>query len=214
MEGINALIGSPDTLLRTAKSETFVRLVRLALLYHDWDLCRSVVSRWLSRLHWHSISPAPAIVLADAFNLRQLLCHAYYVHLVNVAPRIARSLPIDAGSPLNSTQNVHVLCGYHSLLASWRQLQEAPPTFTAAATCASHPRCLIAWTARWALETGRSTALPPVDLLRRLFVMEENLTADEVLRECMGSECKLRALEAITRKRAEISDNLHHHFDL
>lgn len=214
MEGIHSLVNAPNTILRTAQSETFVRLIRLALLYRDADLTRSVQLKWLTRIHWHDLPPAPAIIVADAYDLQHLLCHAYYVHLVDVEPRIARAQPIDAGSPLTPTQNLHVFCGYHSLLASWKQLQEAPPAFAQDAKCRTHPRCLIAWQARWALETGRSSAFSPVDVLCRLLFMERHLEADEVLKDCMSAGCRREALDAIAKKRAEISDNLHHHFDL
>jgi hypothetical protein len=214
MDGIKTLVSSPDSVLRTAASETFVRLMRLALLYRDGDLSPSIQSKWLTRIHWHDLPPTPALVVADAYDLRHLLCHAYYVHLVNVSPRIVRSQSISAGSPLTPTQNLHVFCGYHSLLACWRQLQESAPLFTPVHKCVTHSRCLIAWNARWALETGRETTLSPVDVLCRLLVMERNLEADGVLRECMHEGCRLEALETIAKKRAEISDNLHHHFDL
>lgn len=216
MEGIMALVDTPNSLLRTARSETFVRLIRLALLYRATDLSRAVQSRWLTRIHWHDLPPAPALVVADAYDLRHLLCHAYYVHLVNVAPRIARAEPIAAGTPLSAAQNLHIFCGYHSLLAAWRHLQETPPAFAPSAGCGAqtHTRCLVAWAARWALEAGRPSALAPVDVLRRLLSMEQHLEADPVLRECMGAGCRLAALDAIAKKRAEISDNLHHHFDL
>ncbi|KAJ7740241.1 hypothetical protein DFH07DRAFT_965423 [Mycena maculata] len=214
MEGIKALVDAPNSILRTARSEIFVRLVRLALLYRAADLNRAVQSKWLTRIHWHDLDPAPALVVADAYDLRHLLCHAYYVHLVNVAPRIAHSQSISAEYPLSIAQNLHVFCGYHSLLAAWRQLQEFPPAFAPAADCSAHDRCLIAWTARWALEVGRPSVFSPVDILRRLLFMERHLETDAVLQECMGAECRLAALDAIAKKRAEISDNLHHHFDL
>ncbi|KAJ6622657.1 hypothetical protein B0H10DRAFT_893886 [Mycena sp. CBHHK59/15] len=188
--------------------------MRLALLYRAGDLSRSVQSKWLTRIHWHDLPPTPAIIVADAYDLRHLLCHAYYVHLVNMEPRITRSQRIDSDSPLSATQNLHVFCGYHSLLASWKHIQEAPPTFPEAEQCTSHSRCLVAWKARWALEIGRPTVFSPVDVLCRLLLMERYLEADQVLKECMGDGCRLEALDAITKKRAEISDNLHHHFDL
>ncbi|KAJ6504704.1 hypothetical protein C8R47DRAFT_155655 [Mycena vitilis] len=214
MEGVASLVNAPDSLLRDAPSETFVRLIRLALLYRDADLSRSVQSKWLTRIHWHDLDPAPALVIADAYDLRQLLCHAYYVHLVSVEPRISRAESIGAGSPLTPTQNLHVFCGYHSLLACWRQLQEAPPAFEADGRCDSHERCLVAWKARWAFEIGRSSLFAPVDVLRRLLFMEGNLGADGVLTKCMSAGCRKGALDAIAKKRAEISENLHHHFDL
>ncbi|KAJ7143620.1 hypothetical protein C8R43DRAFT_1014849 [Mycena crocata] len=214
MEGIKSLVSAPNSILRTASSPTFVRLTRLALLYRDAPLTRTIQSKWLSRLHWHDLPPAPAIVVADACDLRHLLCHAYYVHLVNVAPRIARAQPIGAGSPLSAAQNVHVFCGYHSLMAAWRQLQDAPPAFGAGPKCAAHDQCIVAWTARWALETERASLFQPVDVLRRLLYMDCHLQEDEVLKQCMDAGCRLQALDSIAKKRAEISDNLHHHFDL
>ncbi|KAJ7274084.1 hypothetical protein C8J57DRAFT_1314558 [Mycena rebaudengoi] len=212
--GINALVNSPDTLLRTAPSETFVRLIRLALMCHDTALVRSIQSKWLTRLHWHDLPPAPAIMVADACDLRHLLSHAYYVHLVDVAHRITNGQRIDVGSPLSATQNIHVLCGYHSLAASWKHLQEVPPTFTPDTECTVHDRCLVAWKARWAFEAGRPSAFSPVDVLCRLLFMERHLAADAILSKCMTEGCRAAALHAIEQKRAEISGSLHHHFDL
>ncbi|KAJ7143625.1 hypothetical protein C8R43DRAFT_891513 [Mycena crocata] len=193
MEGIKSLVSAPNSILRTASSPTFVRLTRLALLYRDAPLSRTIQSKWLSRLHWHDLPPAPAIVVADACDLRHLLCHAYYVHLVNVAPRIARAQPIGAGSPLSAAQNVHVFCGYHSLMAAWRQLQDAPPAFVAGPKCGAHDQCIVAWTARWALETERASLFQPVDVLRRLLYMDCHLQEDEVLELdsiLYGSHCE------------------------
>ncbi|KAJ7464720.1 hypothetical protein B0H11DRAFT_2240500 [Mycena galericulata] len=216
MEGIKTLVCGPSSLLRTALSETFVRLIRLALLYRDADLSRTIQSKWLTRIHWHDLPPAPALVIADAYDLRHLLCHAYYVHLVDVAPSIVHGERIDIDTPLSAAQNLHIFCGYYSLLAAWRQLQEAPPAFALTVGCDSqaHECCLVAWSARWALEIGRPSMFPPVDILRRLLSMEQHLEKDAVLLKCMGAECRLAALDAIAKKRAEISDNLHHHFDL
>lgn len=216
MGGITTLVNAPTTPLRTAPSDIFVRLTRLARLYRDTDLSRSVQLKWLTRIHWHDLPPAPAIAVADAYDLRHLLCHAYYVYLATVAPRVARGQPIGADSPLTPDQNLHVRCGYYSLLAAWRHLQAGALAFSPAASCTaqSHARCLVAWNARWACEIGRATALAPVDVLRRLLAMERHLEGDAVLKECMGAACRLEALDAIAKKRAEISDNLHHHFDL
>ncbi|KAJ7643656.1 hypothetical protein FB45DRAFT_895666 [Roridomyces roridus] len=216
MDGIKSLVESANSILRTAQSETFIRLIRLALLYHSPDLSRAVQSRWLTRMHWHELPSAPALVIADAYDLRHLLCHAYYVHLVNVAHLIVRTQPIDMYLSLSASQNLHVLCGYHSLRAVWRHLQTDPLEFRRAEGCSSqgHKRCLVAWATRWAVEIERPSALPSVDVLRRLFLMEQHLEADVLLRECMRPGCWRVALDAIARKRAEISDNLHHHFDL
>ncbi|KAJ7741387.1 hypothetical protein B0H16DRAFT_1565628 [Mycena metata] len=216
MEGIKSLVNGSNTILRTAPSETFVRLIRLALLYRDPVLSRAVQSKWLTRLHWHDLPAPPALVVADDLDLRHLLCHAYYVHLVDVAPRIDREQSIDIGdSPLSAVQNLHVFCGYHSLLAAWKQLQESAPPFPPDAACSSHAQCVIAWNARWALETARvNTAFVAVDVLRRLLFMERRLEVDAVAADCMTAGCMSAALHAIATKRAEISDNLHHHFDL
>ncbi|KAJ6508269.1 hypothetical protein C8R45DRAFT_1207977 [Mycena sanguinolenta] len=216
LEGIRTHVNSTP-LLRTAPSRTFVRLIQVALLYRDTILSRAIQSKWLTRMHWHDTDPAPALVVADAYSLQHLLSHAYYVHLVNVAPRIARALPIDdGGSPLSAAQNLHVLCGYYSLLAAWKQLQVSPPACTPpdSTVCREHTRCEIAWKARWALEVGHSSAFSPVDVLCRLLFMERQLEVDEVLKDCMTPGCRVEALDAIARKRGEISENLHHHFDL
>ncbi|KAK7048740.1 hypothetical protein R3P38DRAFT_2606637 [Favolaschia claudopus] len=214
MDGIRTKVNAPNTPLRTAPSETFVRLIRLALLYRDADLSRSIQSKWLTRIHWHDLPPVPAILIADAYDLRHLLCHAYYVHLVDVSALIADGKRLMDDSLLSPTQTLHVFCGYHSLSALWRQLQETPPTFSAHPQCTSHARCQVVWAARWALETGRSWAFAPVDVLCRLLFMERHLEMDELVKSCMTEGCRREALDAIARKRGEVSDNLQHHFDL
>jgi hypothetical protein len=216
IEGVKAHV-STTHVLRTAPSRTFVRLMRLALVYRDAALQQAVQAAWLTRLHWHTLPPAPALAVADKYGLQALLCHASYAHLVSVAPCTGAGVDedVDLDSPLLSpAQNLHVLCGYHSLRAAWKQLQRAPPSFAPHPACAAHARCEVAWAARWALEAGRPSAFAPVDVLWRLLAMERHLERDAVLRVCMDAGCREVALDAIARKRTEIAENLHHHFDL
>ncbi|KAJ7845418.1 hypothetical protein B0H14DRAFT_3455052 [Mycena olivaceomarginata] len=202
IEGVKTHV-STTHILRTAPSRTFVRLMRLALVYRDAALRQAVQATWLTRLHWHTLPPAPALAVADKYGLQDLLCHASYAHLVSVAPCTGAGVDVDVDldSPLlTPAQNLHVLCGYHSLRAAWKHLQRAPPPSRGPA--------------RWALEAGRPSAFAPVDVLWRLLAMERHLERDAVLRVCMDAGCREVALDAIARKRTEIAENLHHHFDL
>lgn len=214
LDGLSAVVNSPNTILRSASSAMFARVLRLAIIYNQRTLSISIQSKWMSRIHWHELPPTPAILFADEFGLRYLLSHAYYVHLVNVSSRISNIERIDVDSPLSPSQNLHVLCGYYSLSAYWKHLQHDPTSFEPSEECRSHEQCLIAWKARWAVAADQHSPFPTVDVFNRLVSLETRLRADELLNVCMTRSCKIAALYSIRKKRGEISGCLHHHFDL
>ncbi|KAJ7143628.1 hypothetical protein C8R43DRAFT_1014895, partial [Mycena crocata] len=178
MEGIKSLVSAPNSILRTASSPTFVRLTRLALLYRDAPLSRTIQSKWLSRLHWHDLPPAPAIVVADAAICGT--CSATPTTCTSsTSPRIARAQPIGAGSPQRRAERA---CLLRIPLAHGRVAPAAGPRRRSCRPQVwAHDQCIVAWTARWALETERASLFQPVDVLRRLLYMDCHLQEDEVL---------------------------------
>lgn len=214
MDGITTLVTSHDTPLRTAPVEIFIRMLRLSLIYHRHDLSISIQNKWITRIHWHELSPVPAILMADMHDLQYLLSHALYVHMVNMAPRIIAGQRIDRDSLLTRKQNLHIFCGYNSLVAYWRHLRRESPTFASDASCESHGLCLAAWEQKWFEVMKRPMEYPQVDVLNRLWFVERVLAEDRFLKSCMTGGCMRRALESLPQKRADVSNNLHHHFDL
>lgn len=182
----------------------------------------------------------PAILFADRYELRNLLGHAYYIHLVEVtetkvpssvkgnADFDANSTPktIDiteycrasepSSSPLTPAQRTHLLAGYYSLTAYWKRLRVSPPAFDSDHRCTNHDRCLAVWRLRWTVACSREgpPGVPEVDVLRRLKWVEEWLRRDELMRVCMEQGCWDGAVKSVGRIRDEVVRNLGHHFDL
>lgn len=214
IDGVQTLVTSHDTPLRTAPTEIFIRMLRLSLIYHRPDLGVSIQNKWITRIHWHELPPVPAILMADMHDLQYLLSHALYVHMVNMAPRIAAGKRIDGDSPLTPNQNLHIFCGYNSLAAYWTHLRSEAPAFVAAPKCASHDLCKAAWEQKWFEVMKGPMVYLNVDVLRRLMFVGSVLEEDRFLKVCMKEGCLRSALESVSRKRTDISNNLHHHFDL
>ncbi|KAJ3501389.1 hypothetical protein NLJ89_g9359 [Agrocybe chaxingu] len=67
---------------------------------------------------------------------------------------------------------------------------------------------------RWKAFAHAPCSVPDVDVLKRLSFMEKSLREDVVLDRCMAPSCKALALGAIKRRRNQMAEELHHHFDL
>lgn len=204
-----------DTPLRTASNETFLRALRLAILYRRPDISSSIQVKWLTRILWHELSPLPAILFADKYDFRSLLSHAYYTHMVDLGGRLTNSAFLaDSSSILNRRQKTHILAGHLSLSTYWKRLRMTPPSFQQAPQCNLHRQCCAAWKMRWSVACSRPCAISDADVLRRLRCIEDVLKEDVLLKVCLAPQCRTSALESISRKRTEISNHLHHHFDL
>ncbi|TFK34740.1 hypothetical protein BDQ12DRAFT_635964 [Crucibulum laeve] len=213
ISALAGIVNHPCSPLRTASSQLFLRVLRLAVLCNKPELSLSIQIKWITRLHWHQLSPTPAILIADIFNLRHLLSHAYYMHLVlmqspSKPPRFKKD------PELTPKQNMHVQCGYYSLMSYWRHLQTTPPEFKRSAQCDNHRQCVEAWKMRWYKASSRLCPHPEIDVLSRLRFMQDTLEADLLLGVCLTVQCRTQALASVSKKREEIANNLHHHFDL
>ncbi|KAF9013123.1 hypothetical protein BDQ17DRAFT_1419303 [Cyathus striatus] len=215
IHGLAFVTHHTDTPFRSAPSEAFVRMLNIAIKYHQKELSTAIQNKWMTRIHWQEVSPIPAILLADAYNLRTLLTHAYYVYLVLMEPRIAKSLRIDIECPLSPKQIKHVYCGYYSLRAYWWNLRRTAPEFIRSEECSElHSQCIEVWRRRWAVAGSRAYPSSDINILSRLMSIQQTLEADMLLSVCMTVQCREQAIASISKKRQEIVDNLHHHFDL
>lgn len=232
VESITAILNSPQTPLRTGNTEIFIRGLRIALVYGQSSLSNSIQAKWLTRLHWRELPPLPAILFADRHGLRNLLCHAYYIHMVEVTEaRIQSSTndtlgPIDiaeycrtapsSSSPLTLAHRTHLLAGNYSLGAHWRRLRISPPSFSHDHQCANNDQCLAVWKLRWITACSQQcpTGVPEMDILRRLKWVEDWLRRDQLTTTCMYDGCRDSAVGSIAKIRDELVRNLGHHFDL
>ncbi|KAG2010023.1 hypothetical protein CC2G_012880 [Coprinopsis cinerea AmutBmut pab1-1] len=208
-------IPAANSPLRTASNDIFFRALRLASLYRLPEVSSAVQVKWITRILWHELSPVPAIILADRCDFRSLLSHAYYTHMVELGVRLTESNFIsDPSSILTRKHRTHLLAGYHSLSAYWKHLRISPPPFEQAPQCKLHRQCCAAWKMRWSVACSRPCSIPEMDVLRRLRFVEDLLKEDMLVEVCLASGCRALALDSISKKRTDISNNLHHHFDL
>ncbi|KAJ3534688.1 hypothetical protein NMY22_g6814 [Coprinellus aureogranulatus] len=230
IESIALILNSAQTPLRTADSQTFARALRIALVYGQASLSTSIQAKWLTRLHWRDLPSVPAILFADRYELRNLLGHAYYIHLIELTePKPSSSwakavditeycrAPTTSDSPLTPAQRTHLLAGYYSLNAYWKRLRASPPPIDSDDhRCTNHDRCLAVWRLRWTVVCSKPCppGVPDVDVLRRLKWVEDWLRRDELMRVCMEHGCWQGAIQSVARIRDEVVRNLGHHFDL
>jgi len=224
---LDTVLNGPNSPLRNAPNQTFIRALRVAHAYNRMDLSTSIQRKWITRLHWRELSPLPALLLAEQLELRNLLSHAYFIHLVSL-PKVAQhcqaegaliseqpSKPFPLTSPLTMQQRTHLLAGFYSLTAYWKWLRTNPPSITRSPQCKRHQQCLAAWRTRWIVACEKVNPDPSdADIFQKLKVVEEALKEDRLVQACLTPDCWTEALHAISRKRTEASNHLHHHFDL
>ncbi|KAF9262985.1 hypothetical protein L218DRAFT_1000222 [Marasmius fiardii PR-910] len=216
MEGLRRLVvNSTSTKIRYAPDISLGRLLKLCILYQQGDLCTRVQEQWLARIYCRELSPFAAITVGDKCGYPQFVGHAMYIHMVEVSSRIANCERIDLGSPLTHSQNLHIFCGYYSLKAYWRQLSQSPPSYTHSPECRSPHKCKASWSKRWKLcSSSELSTYPDVDVQRKLMELQKRLSSDPALKDSMSVGCRAHALNMLVQKRHEVSNNLHHHFDI
>jgi hypothetical protein len=201
-------------LLDISPSNTFVRLLRFATHCCHKQLRREVQDKWITRLD-SDLSPIPAILVAYELNNRELLGRALYAYLILVEPRISNSQRIDLGEPFSHQLTLHVFSGYYALQAYWKDLYDHPLEFPEAEGCKAHTDCLATWRPRWSRAVlQQPPGVSHIDVLSRLFSVEELLRADPLCTTYMGEKCRESALGAVFQKRTSLALNMHHIFDL
>lgn len=217
LSALYVMSNDPASSLTNASSDILSRILALATKCGRNDLSLAVQTRWAIRIHLHQLPPAPAIATAEKWSLPFLQSHGYYEQLMLIHPYIMNpnqyfDFCSDLG--LSDVQSIHVMSGFHSLLAHWNRLRVEPPTFECSERCPEHARCLAVWKHRWRQAAERPMDRPAADVLRKLKSMEKWMSHDQVLRDYLWPACRLRALEALRRKSGDLSRHLHHHFDL
>jgi hypothetical protein len=206
---------SDPPLLDRSPSKTFVRLLRFATICEEKQLQHEVQGKWIARLASNTLSPTPAILLADELDHRALLGRALYAFLVKVEPRISNSQRIDIGSPLSHQLNIRVFSGYYALQAYWKDLCDNTLQFREGEGCTAHSDCLTTWGPRWSIAvTGQPSGISQIDVLSRLRLAGEKLRGDPFCKAYMADKCREAALGAVLQKRNNLVLNMHHVFDL
>lgn len=67
---------------------------------------------------------------------------------------------------------------------------------------------------RWDSAVECPCTASDIDVVSRLSHIGKILEDDLLLGVCLTPECRILALEAVSKKRTEFTSNLHHHFDL
>ncbi|KIK08101.1 hypothetical protein K443DRAFT_610346 [Laccaria amethystina LaAM-08-1] len=207
------VVNCQDSPLRTASHLLVFRMMKLALTFRHRASVLSIQNQWVRRLLLHELPALPALLLAEQHGLRHLLGHAYYAYLIHVRPRLLEVCD-PSFKHLSIKQKMHLREGYHSLLVYSKHLYATAPTLERAKGCKFHMQCVSAWKMWWGSAAERPCAAPDIDIISRLSHIEKILEDDSLLGVYLTSECRILALESVSKKQTEFTSNLHHHFDL
>lgn len=209
------LIVGPHSPLCSMPNHVYVRTMRLVFQTRSVQLIGIIQASWANRLHTSELTPISALLFADMYGLRDLLGHACYAYLMSVYPRVEERLCFDERRFLNSRQKVYIQAGYHSLRAYWQRHGRDAPDFERGSECMQHIQCVYIWKQRWTFFLSQANdRFPEADVLNKLGLMLQLLRGDTVLSVSLSSSCRAAALEELTTKRGQVSQQLHHHFDV
>jgi hypothetical protein len=146
---LSGVHGPPVFALNT--SDRLSRVLEISIICNHIRLRDSVVAQWTSRILRRELEPAPALVVADKYNLRMLLGVAYYIQLMEVGTSFSKD------NKLNREQRIRLMSGHWSLVNLWDELRVTSPKFEKGANgCVYHNAgCVSIWAAKW-LEVGKS----------------------------------------------------------
>ena len=207
------VVNCQESPLRTASHLVVFRMMKLALTFRHRASILSIQGQWVRRLLLHELPALPALLLAEQHGLRHLLGHAYYAYLIHVQRRMLEVCD-PSFKHLSMKQKMHLLEGYHSLLVYSKHLYATAPTLEQAKGCNFHAQCISAWKMRWGSAAEHPCTASDIDVVSRLSHIEKILENDLVLGVYLTPECRILALESVSKKRTEFTSNLHHHFDL
>ncbi|KAJ7069328.1 hypothetical protein C8F01DRAFT_1015139 [Mycena amicta] len=202
----------------SCSSSLFSRLVDTAIRTHHTALLSVTLAAWTARLRTGSAPCVPAIVAADLHELAGLRGIAYYFH---VQTMLAESGTTQRGATvfqtaqlakLNNGQVMRLLSGHWSLVSLCEQLRRSPVAFPCA--CDRAGGCTKVCVERWGVvaRSERVTGIRAAALLTLLSTMQQLLVADVELKTSMCAECRVLAIEALTKRARELEDGLADHF--
>lgn len=207
------VVNCQESPLRTASHLVVFRMMKLALTFRHRPSVFCIQDQWVRRLLLHELPALPALLLAEQYGLRHLLGHAYYAYLIHVGPRMLEVCD-PSFEHLSMKQKMHLLEGYHSLLVYSKHLYATAPILEQAKGCKFHSRCISAWKIRWGSAAEHPSTASDNDVVSRLSHIRKILEDDFPLSVCLTPECRILALESVSKKLTEFTSNLHHHFDL
>lgn len=206
----------------TCSSATFTRAVQVASDCNASDLLHAIETKWCARVQHRDIPAVPAILAADAHNLRILRGTAYFVHIqetlelrATVTDSGATQLQVDP--KLSNVQAIRLLSGYLSLVGFWERFRRQAPTLQCVEGC--HPDihsdvCTVVWEDRWraAMSSRRVLGHNTADVFAMLLALREELGADRELKRDVLPACRLAGLDGLKKVSTDLSETLPDHF--
>lgn len=118
---LSGIYGTPLHPLTT--SDRLARVLEMSVICGHPRLRDLVVSQWTSRILCRELEPAPALIVADKYNIRLLRGVGYYIQLFSMGTIFS-----NAGG-LNREQWIRLMSGHWSLVNLWDRLRISPPKF-------------------------------------------------------------------------------------
>jgi hypothetical protein len=113
--------GEPLQPLKT--SDRLARVLEASILCGH-NLLRDLVSdQWTASIITRELDAAPALLIADKYDLRMLLGCAYYMQLMMIGTNFSRE------DGLSRDQRIRLISGHLSLVNLWERLRITPPKF-------------------------------------------------------------------------------------
>jgi hypothetical protein len=202
-------------------SSVLRRLLALAFVCDDAGLRNFTVTLWLDLIFRSKISPIPALSVADHYSIRRFQGLAYYTQLQRMERVMDRTKGLISELPecreMSQEQLLRILSGHWSLTAHSDRIFRTPPTFSRGRGCSSnkHVQCVLTWEKRWTemVERYDATRKPSsAEIMRKIFVVENSLSSDQVMGDVMGPSCRGEALNSCQQFSQDIADKLWEHF--
>ncbi|KIK51599.1 hypothetical protein GYMLUDRAFT_251901 [Collybiopsis luxurians FD-317 M1] len=206
----------------SCSSRSLSRMVKIVLRVGNQPLFSFLMQMWTWRLHSRELHHVHAMRLAqpsrwahDPRPFLKLLGHAFYAAMMDVEPKLASGQCININSTLTQPETIHIRCGYHSLRSWWDQIASQPPLYEHSPRCDHPERCSSAWRVRFeSIADMESLPFPKVDGIRRIQELHKCLKDDLFLTQSMPVTCRHNALQELQKRRENLLETLHHHFDL
>lgn len=204
-------------------SSLFTHLLDVAHLCHQPDIFNDVASIWLNLIFHSTISPIPAIHIAERYKgLGHFQGVAYYVQLQNVERAMTRTkLSIDQlpnCEGMSQEQLTKLLAGYKSLTLFSERTIQTPTQFPRQDRLCDqrqHVQCIRLWHKKWhaAAQSFEVAGVgSPAQILKRLFFLERVLRRDDQLGDSSFFPCREAALSSLQSLVQQVANGMSRHF--
>ncbi|KAG6902963.1 hypothetical protein C0995_008536 [Termitomyces sp. Mi166 len=192
------------------------RILDLAVLGDHQNLQDLMTQILISRTLWYGASPEVVLGIAEKHGLRTLSGVCYYRQLISLerpmSRRNSRVTTVFSAS-MDIEKRMRFLTAHHSLLRLWEGIRAVSPALSCQG-CPSHMHCEVAWQQMWCSACEMDEMLRPssADVLGRMKALMLGLRKAMANAPSMSIQCKMAALEAITKTRDEVIEGLITHF--